>query len=233
MATTSWRRRTGSSSCIPMGSDPGAAKTGSAPGTEGSAAEPPRNGWMWDDVSFLVQLVQQLSEEHAIDPDRVYATGHSNGMIMSYRLVCEAADVFVAAVGQAGTLGVDVCAPSQPVSLLHIHGEADTNLPIDGGPGDRDLADRFPVATRWHPDARGGRRMRCRPCGFLRSPQSPPRPGPVAKRATTIELVTVAGASHAWMGAHAYTLPGAPEPFIDYDSSLASWTFLAAHPRSG
>ena len=25
--------------------------------------------------------------------------------------------------------------------------------------------------------------------------------------------------------------PGAPRPFSDYDSSLASWTFLAAHPR--
>ena len=52
---------------------------------------------------------------------------------MSYRLVCEAADVFVAAAGQAGTLGVDDCAPAAPISFLHIHGAADVNIPIDGG----------------------------------------------------------------------------------------------------
>ena len=51
--------------------------------------------------------------------------------------------------------------------------------------------------------------------------------------ATTIELVTVAGASHAWMGADAKTRPGGAAPFSDYDSSLASWTFLAAHARTG
>jgi len=71
-----------------------------------------------DDVAFLRALVDKLSDAYAIDSERVYATGHSNGMIMSYRLVCEAADVFVAAAGQAGTLGVDGCSPSEPVSLL-------------------------------------------------------------------------------------------------------------------
>lgn len=88
-----------------------------------------------DDVAFLIALVATISEDHRIDADSVFATGHSNGMIMSYRLVCEAADVFVAAAGQAGTLGVDDCYPSQPVSVRHIHGSADTNLPIDGGRG--------------------------------------------------------------------------------------------------
>ena len=93
-----------------------------------------------DDVAFLKQLVATISDQHRIDPTRVFATGHSNGMIMAYRLLCEAADVFVAAAGQAGTLGVDSCSPSHPVSLRHIHGTADTNIPIDGGRGSTSIA---------------------------------------------------------------------------------------------
>ena len=67
-----------------------------------------------DDVTFLRTLVQTaVSRVPRRSRAACFATGHSNGMIMSYRLVCEAADVFVAAAGQAGTLGVDDCA-SEP-----------------------------------------------------------------------------------------------------------------------
>lgn len=51
------------------------------------------------------------------------------------RLACELSDRIVAVGLQAGSLGIDECRPSHPVSLLHIHGNADTNHPIDGGRG--------------------------------------------------------------------------------------------------
>ena len=70
---------------------------------------------------------------------------------MSYRLVCEAADVFVAAAGQAGTLGVDDCAPAAPISFLHIHGAADVNIPIDGGRGQGISGVTFPSPRDEHP----------------------------------------------------------------------------------
>jgi poly(3-hydroxybutyrate) depolymerase len=50
---------------------------------------------------------------------------------------------------------------------------------------------------------------------------------------TAVEFVTIEGASHAWMGHEkiggSERLSGAPYPH--FDSSLAIWTFLAAHPR--
>ena len=116
-----------------------------------------------DDVTFLRQLVEQLSREYDVDAARVFATGHSNGMIMSYRLVCEAADVFVAAAGQAGTLGVDACDPAAPISFLHIHGAADTNIPIDGGRGQGISGVDVPIAARQRAPARRGRRVPGRP----------------------------------------------------------------------
>lgn len=186
-----------------------------------------------DDVAFLKQLVTAISADHRIDNNRVVATGHSNGMIMAYRLLCEAADVFVAAAGQAGTLGVDDCHPSQPVSLRHIHGSADANLPIDGGRGSSSISGID------FPSPRAGIRTFAAADGCRRTPKTTTK-GLATTRAwgrcdggTEIEFVTVDGANHAWMGAGDRVRPNGPQPFAGYDSSASSWKFLAAHPRHG
>jgi polyhydroxybutyrate depolymerase len=183
-----------------------------------------------DDVTFLRALVQQVSAEHRVDPDRVYATGHSNGMIMSYLLVCEAADVFVAAAGQAGTLGVDDCAPAAPISFLHIHGAADVNIPIDGGlsqgiSGVTFASPRTSIRTLAAADSCPGTARTRADAPTTVETWEPCAGG------TTVEFVTVAGAAHAWIGAAAPSRPGGPTSFAGYDSSAAVWSFLAAHPR--
>lgn len=183
-----------------------------------------------DDVAFLRQLVDQLSDEYAVDPERVYATGHSNGMIMSYRLVCEAADVFVAAAGQAGTLGIDGCSPSDPISLLHIHGEDDDNLPIDGGRGNGISGVDFPSPRQGIRTVAAGDGCAAEP-RTTRTPPVTTETWTGCDDGTSVVFERVAGASHAWMGADAETRPGGPEPFADHDASLASWSFLATHPR--
>ena len=86
-------------------------------------------------VEGLRLLVADVASAYAVDPDRVYAAGHSNGGIMALRLACEASDVFAAVGVQSSALGITTCEPRNPVSLLQIHGTADTNVPIDGGRG--------------------------------------------------------------------------------------------------
>jgi len=92
-----------------------------------------------DDVGFIRALVGEVESEYPIDTDRVYAMGHSNGGIMSYRLGCQAADVFAAVGVVAGSMGGYDCQPSEPVSVVHIHGDADQNHPINGGNGENSL----------------------------------------------------------------------------------------------
>jgi polyhydroxybutyrate depolymerase len=42
-----------------------------------------------NDVAFISQLVSTVSHELPIDPTRIYATGISEGGMMSYRLACQ------------------------------------------------------------------------------------------------------------------------------------------------
>jgi polyhydroxybutyrate depolymerase len=85
-----------------------------------------------DDVGLARMLVEHLTRAACVDRSRVYATGFSNGGFLAHRLGCEASDMFVAVASVAGTLGIERCAPSNPVSTLHIHGRADGIVPFAG-----------------------------------------------------------------------------------------------------
>lgn len=100
-----------------------------------------------DDVGFIRAVVADVEKQHAVDPKRVYATGISNGAMMSYRLACEASDVFAAIGPVAGIIDVDECKPSQKVSVIDIQGTKDEYVPMDGGVGKKayDKEDRPPV----------------------------------------------------------------------------------------
>ena len=55
-----------------------------------------------DDVGFIRELINRTLGEYGADPRRVYATGISNGGIMSYRLASEASDLIAAVAPVAG-----------------------------------------------------------------------------------------------------------------------------------
>jgi polyhydroxybutyrate depolymerase len=63
----------------------------------------------------------------------------SNGGLMSYRLACEAGDIFKSIASVAGTDNTVTCAPSRPISVLHIHAQDDDMVLFGGGAG-RDRA---------------------------------------------------------------------------------------------
>lgn len=67
-----------------------------------------------DDVGFVVELIDFMVETYGVDRRRVYATGHSNGALMSYRLACELADR-IAAIAPSAAQGL-----SGELSLIHI-----------------------------------------------------------------------------------------------------------------
>lgn len=88
-----------------------------------------------DDVGFLRAVVRDMQSRMNIDPRRIFASGMSNGGMMSYRLACEMADTFKAIASVAGTDGTLACAPSRAVSILHIHASDDDRVLYNGGSG--------------------------------------------------------------------------------------------------
>lgn len=88
-----------------------------------------------DDVGFLRLVVAEVQQRLRIDPQRIFATGMSNGAMMSYRLACEASDLFRAIAAVAGTDGMADCRPSRPVPVFHIHARDDDRVLFNGGSG--------------------------------------------------------------------------------------------------
>jgi polyhydroxybutyrate depolymerase len=152
-----------------------------------------------DDVGFVDALVDELAAEHDVDPARVFAFGHSNGGVMSYRLACELSGRIVGVGVVAGTLGVDRCEPARPVSVVHVHGTADENVPLAGGTGSRSVA-----GVSWPPPREGfatlAERDGCPPAvehedgDVTTAARAPCRDGAAAA------FVTIEGAGHAWPG---------------------------------
>jgi polyhydroxybutyrate depolymerase len=88
-----------------------------------------------DDVAYLTAIIDQVSAEKNVDPNRIFVMGHSNGGFMSYRMACELAGRVAAIASFAGATFADEddCAPSEPVSVLQVHGTADETIAYDGG----------------------------------------------------------------------------------------------------
>ncbi len=203
-----------------------------------------------DDVAYARAVVDAVSAAVDVDADRVYATGHSNGGIMSNRLGCEASDVFAAIAPVDAGLnrdGVDfvACTPTRPVPALMVHGTTDENYPVAGGAGGIGTPDSLFLPD----DAPSGEDtlsiwqgihgvgvegvvtltqgiMTCTSYGSdvvfcLLDP-------PLQKK---VGDVVCDGGGHAWPGGVKSPQDAADVPAVDVDGSGAIWDFFAAHPR--
>jgi polyhydroxybutyrate depolymerase len=88
-----------------------------------------------DDVGFVRALIAQLSERISIDRRRIYATGLSNGAMMSHRLGGETADLIAAIAPVAGGMVVPTIQTSRSVPVMHIHSVDDPRALYSGGLG--------------------------------------------------------------------------------------------------
>jgi len=88
-----------------------------------------------DDVAFLNALVDDLSINLNIDPQKVYVTGFSNGGFMTQRVACEAGDRYAGYAVVGATLFPDfitLCEETPPVPIMFMHGTADVSIPWEG-----------------------------------------------------------------------------------------------------
>lgn len=99
-----------------------------------------------DDVAALERILDEVIAALPIDTARIYLVGHSNGGFMSYRLACERGSRFAGAAVFAGAdyLDPSACVPEAPVSILHLHGDADETIAYEGGSVSRPTGGTLP-----------------------------------------------------------------------------------------
>jgi polyhydroxybutyrate depolymerase len=88
-----------------------------------------------DDVKFISVMIDKLLASYKINAKKVYATGHSNGGMLAYRLACELSNKIAAIAPNSSTMVNSTCKPARPVPILHMHSVNDTRVPYLGGTG--------------------------------------------------------------------------------------------------
>jgi polyhydroxybutyrate depolymerase len=90
---------------------------------------------MHDDVGFVAGMIDSIAAAFAVDRQRVYACGYSNGGEFCFDLACRLSDR-IAAIGVVATTiyfeDFNTCSPVAPMPLLSIHGTADFIRPYNG-----------------------------------------------------------------------------------------------------
>ncbi len=90
-----------------------------------------------DDIAFIRALIDHFHSTWGVDRARVFATGHSNGGQMSYRLALELPDEIRAVAAISASLAVpenlDCRESGKPVPVLIMNGTDDPINPYGGG----------------------------------------------------------------------------------------------------
>lgn len=167
-----------------------------------------------DEPAFVRAIIADVETLLSVDPKQIYATGFSNGALLSYRLACEMSDTFAAVAPAGGVLMYAPCEPQEPVSVMHVHGAKDAVVPLDGGGS----AIQFPpvaesLATWEKLDGCNGEKQVEKDGVLEHTTFGECNPG------ISVELYVVDGTSHSW-----------PSPYVAPISQII-WEFFATHPK--
>jgi polyhydroxybutyrate depolymerase len=198
-----------------------------------------------DDVGFALAVLRDVARNVSVDPARVYATGHSNGAMMAYRMAIDASDRIAAVAPVAGAMQAPGFPPPRPVPVLHIHSVDDPRALYAGGlgppfPGTQSRVTHRavePELQKWvaHDRCPGEpRTVEQRTTPSRGAPDNTATLlvwGPCAGGAE-VQLWKLTGAGHGWPGGHV-RLPEkimGPET-VTIDAALEVWRFVARFRR--
>jgi polyhydroxybutyrate depolymerase len=89
-----------------------------------------------DDTTFVAQLSDYLLSSGKINPNKVFATGVSNGGFMSQKVACDLTSRFAAIAPIATAVSqtyVNDCKHNKPIPIIWFEGTSDPLIPFNGG----------------------------------------------------------------------------------------------------
>ena len=186
-----------------------------------------------DDVGFINALIGKLVESYPIDSKRIYATGMSNGGMMSHRLGIELSNKFAAIAPVVATLFGDERKPAHPVSAVMLNGLHDKYVPYQGGPPGGHFTgawDGTPAKPALDQAAYWANADGCTgsPSKDIHSTYTLWQYQCPAGRA--VELYLVGDNGHAWPGGKKGSFMG-DKPSSTFNGTDVIWDFFKAHTQ--
>jgi polyhydroxybutyrate depolymerase len=185
-----------------------------------------------DDVSFTSALLDTLISQYAIDNERVYSTGMSNGGYMSFRLACELSDRIAAVASVTGAMSpttLNSCSPTHMTPIMQIHGTADGTVPYNGAAWSSSVADILDYWKTYNA---------LNPAPFIESmPDIDGTDGSTVEREAYLDNNGCMIVTHFKIANGGHTWPGAPFDIggtnYDIDASTEVWGFLSQFNING
>jgi polyhydroxybutyrate depolymerase len=192
-----------------------------------------------DDAAFIDAMIDAIDKKYAVDPDRIFITGFSNGASMAFRLGVELSHPVAAIAPVAGTCWIEKPQPPRGVSVFYITGTADTLNPLEGGYprlafGGKDQGERPKPAVQGFID------HWIKSLGCQEQPSIEEIAEGVRREVHSdgrdqaeVVFITVEGLGHHWPGG----FPLAPNFLVGRPSNRlnatdAIWEFFQSHPAS-
>lgn len=200
-----------------------------------------------DDVAFVTALIDDVAKKRRVDPKRIYATGISNGGMISHFLGAKLSTKLAAIAPVAGSLAeplVPTFEPTAPVSVLMLFGTDDRFVPYGGGevhpPGMRPRGRVIAIeqAARLWTERNGGDPTREPLVDSL--PDRDPADGCRVKKLTwaagrnrsEVVLYRLEGAGHTWPDGYQYLSKRLVGPVCrDINATEVIWQFFKLHPK--
>lgn len=86
------------------------------------------------EFAYFEAVIADAAARFSIDTDRLIASGFSAGGMMTWNLACKRPDVFAGFVAISGTywLRPPTSCATPTASVIHIHGDSDRTVPLEG-----------------------------------------------------------------------------------------------------
>jgi len=183
------------------------------------------------EVQFFNDLLDKLSQDYVIDPERVYVNGLSNGAGMSLRLACELPERVAAIGGVAGAYLVDLDDCPGEVPGIFFHGKADPIVPFEGGPSERfelpfpnvaDFVEEYASLNHCQPDEQT----------FLSEGNVVGVNYVDCDAGADVVFYTIEDGGHTWPGGRALPESITGKTSNELDATRLLWDFFVEHPGS-
>jgi len=179
-----------------------------------------------DDVGFIREVIARVERQANIDKRRIFATGMSNGAMMSWRLACEAPEVRAIAPVE-GTDNTAACMPTHPVPVIEFHAINDEMVNFNGGPGPKSFTQvnftSVPATqAKWVAlDRADAKAKRVLTVAGAHCDLHPARPG-----GAPVELCVTDSGGHSWPGGG--TQQGRKQPSMAISANDLMWSFFSS-----